>query len=37
VGTALPVDRQQAYVTIGPSSPVVLELDPRTPDAEKPA
>ena len=37
VGTALPVDQQQAYVTIGTSSPVVLELDPRTPDAEKPA
>jgi MFS family permease len=31
-GTQLPVDQQQAYVTIGASSPVVLEMDPRTPD-----
>ncbi len=37
VGTALPVDQQQAYVTIGASSPVMLELDPRSPDADKPA
>jgi hypothetical protein len=31
-GTPLPVDQQQAYVTIGASTPVVLEMDPRTPD-----
>jgi MFS family permease len=31
-GTQLPVDQQQAYVTIGASSPVVMEMDPRTPD-----
>ena len=31
-GTALPVDQQAAYVAVATSSPVVLELDPRTPD-----
>jgi hypothetical protein len=31
-GTSLPVDQQAAYVTVATSSPVVLELDPRTPD-----
>jgi len=32
VGVRLPVEQQQAYVTIAASSPVVLEMDPRTPD-----
>ena len=31
-GSALPVDQQAAYVAVATSSPVVLELDPRTPD-----
>ncbi len=34
VGVALPVEQQQTYVTIGASSPVVLEMDPRTPDTK---
>lgn len=37
IGSPLPVEQQAAYVSIAASSPVVLEMDPRTPDAERPA
>jgi MFS family permease len=33
-GAVTPVDRQAAYVTIAASTPVVLEMDPRTPDPQ---
>lgn len=36
-GTSTPVERQAAYVTIAASTPVVLEMDPRTPDPQPPA
>lgn len=32
IGTPLPVEQQAAYVTVPTSSPVALEMDPRTPD-----
>lgn len=35
-GAALPLEQQQGYVSMAASSPVVLELDPRTPDPESP-
>jgi hypothetical protein len=37
IGAPVPVEQQAAYVTVPTSSPVALEMDPRTPDAEKPA
>jgi len=37
VDTGLPIEPQQYYVATPISSPVVLEMDPRTPDAELPA
>jgi MFS family permease len=37
IGAPVPVEQQAAYVTVVTSSPVALEMDPRTPDAEKPA
>lgn len=36
-GTPFPVEQQAAYVTVATSSPVVLEMDPRTSDHEKAA
>lgn len=36
-GAPLPLEQQQGYVSMAASSPVVLELDPRTPDPESPA
>ena len=32
VAESVPSERQQDYVTLGNSSPVVLEMDPRTSD-----
>ncbi|HSN39634.1 MAG TPA: hypothetical protein VLT92_05515, partial [Burkholderiales bacterium] len=31
-GEMVPLEQQQSYVTIASSSPVVLEMDPRTSD-----
>jgi MFS family permease len=35
-GAPLPLEQQHEYVTMVGSSPVVMELDPRTPDPETP-
>lgn len=34
VGSAMPIEQQQTYVTVVTSTPVLHEMDPRTPDAK---